>query len=175
MSLFNFSLLPLPSWANIITFDVGNTEFTANDHSYYMFVNTNGQNSSIILPSNAEFSKAYVIRKINSDPDILTITTDDVNCFIDGASTSNTDSISVVMGPDGNYWSIGKTVVLTSEQPQTEIQVDISGTADINGFYISFINTNFIPIMVSNTTCITIQYDENTKVIPTSNNLILYF
>ena len=111
MALFYRFSDVLPSWAEILTFDAGNTTYTANTSHYYLYVNTNGQDVTITLPSDVEASRAFNVRKINDSADVLTIITDNVECSINGNTGLSTNSIlnslSVIMGVDGNYWSSG--------------------------------------------------------------------
>jgi len=166
-------------WNNLFVYTVNSTSVGL-DESYNMFLgDTTAINGVVVLPSNAIASKCYTLKKIDSTNNILTVTTDDANCLVDGVSSLNItsvfDAMSCIMGGDGNYYTIVFGGGLISFDIFTETQVDISGVANIDGFYITFINTNYIPIMHSNTSSITIQYDETTKVQSSNNSLILYF
>jgi len=164
MSLFNRFPEVLPSWAEILVFDEGNTTYTANTFNYYLYVNTNGQDVTITLPSDAEASRAFNVRKINDSADILTIITDNVECSINGNTELSTNSIlaslSVIMGLDGNYWSSGGSGSGGSDGSGggNVSFVDIVCTPQANGYYINFINFNYIPIMSQNSSSIIIEF-----------------
>jgi hypothetical protein len=93
------------------------TDYLATVNDTVITVDPNGVARTITLPDDAPQGKIYTIKKTTAFAGpTVTVTTDNVFCTIDGASTyalNNLESVTVVMGTDGAnnvYYVIGKVV-----------------------------------------------------------------
>jgi hypothetical protein len=177
-------------WANSLVFSNVFTSYSVLTTDTVLFADVSGGNGTIVLPSAANASHSFTIKRIEDTPDsVLTITTDDVaNCAIDGVDTleltSGFDAISCVMGNDLNYYTIiynsVANVDLVSNLNALHTTIDGEITANLayytNTAQLTSNYTNTVQLSsnlgnYTNTAQLTSNYPNNSQL---SSNLVLY-